>query len=204
MSLTASAVEVAGSIDDTTGINVTDGNKDGSSIKGQQGKVGGDNKYNDINDADIGKSDGEVGDDNDGNSLIDGNEVNKGGNNKVGDDNDNDGRINSNEVNKGGNNKVGDDNNGDGGIDGNEVNEGGNNGASSNDPTSEDDSSASSGSEGFIVAVNNEPGPCAWMSAHQCICAEQAPVLCKGNSTEMCLRTVHQECLLFWKRTQPA
>ncbi len=42
------------------------------------------------------------------------------------------------------------------------------------------------------------------MSAHQCICAEEAPVLCKGNSTEMCLRTVHQECLLFWERTQPA
>ena len=42
------------------------------------------------------------------------------------------------------------------------------------------------------------------MSAHQCICAEEAPVLCKGNSTEMCLRTVHQECLLFWEHTQHA
>jgi hypothetical protein len=29
------------------------------------------------------------------------------------------------------------------------------------------------------------------MSAHQCICTEQAPVLCKGNSTEMCLGAVH-------------
>ena len=184
------------------------------SIKGQQGKVGGDNKCNDINDADIGISDGEVGDDNDGNGVIDGNEVNKGGNNEVcddnngdggidgnevnegdadevGDDNNGNGGIDGNEVNKGSNDQVGDDNNGDGGIDGNEVNKGGNNGAPSNDPNFEDDSSASSESEGFVVAVNNKPGPSAWMSAHQCICTEQAPVLCKGNSTEMCLGAVH-------------
>ena len=30
------------------------------------------------------------------------------------------------------------------------------------------------------------------------------PVSCKRNSTEMSLRTVYQEYLLFWERTQPA
>ena len=58
--LTASAIEVAGSIDDTASTDGTNGNKGNISIKGTQGKVGGDDK------SDIGKSDGEVGDDNDG------------------------------------------------------------------------------------------------------------------------------------------
>ena len=176
-SLTASAIEVAGSIDDTTATEGTDGNKGNSSIKGQQSEVGGDNKCNDINNAGIGKSDGEVGDDNDGDGVIDGNEVNKGSDNKVGDDNNCDGRIDGNEVNKSGSNRVGDDNDGNDGIDGNEVSEDGNNGAPSNDLDFEDDSSASSGSEGFVVAANNKPGPCAWMSAHHCICADQAQSL---------------------------
>ena len=42
------------------------------------------------------------------------------------------------------------------------------------------------------------------MSAFQCICAIETPVSCKGNYAESCLCTVHQECLLFWERTQPA
>ena len=117
---------------------------------------------------------------------------------------DGNGGIDGNEVNKGNKDQAGDDTDGDGGINCNEVNEGGNDGAPSDDPDSEDDSSAPSENEGFVVAANNEPGPCAWMSAHQCICTMEAPVLCKGNSTEMCLCIVHQECLLFWERTQPA
>ena len=190
-SLTAPSIEVAGSNDEPAVTNGTNGNEGNISFLGQQGKVGGDNKYNDINDADIGKSDGEVGDDNDGDGVIDGNEVNQGGDNEVSDHYDG----------NGGNNQVGDDTNGNGVIDHNEVNDGDNDGAPSNESDSENVSSASSGNEGFIVAANNKR---AWMSAHQCICAEEAPVLCKGNSTEMCLRTVHQECLLFWERTQPA
>jgi hypothetical protein len=186
--LTASAIEVARSIDDTAATNGTDGNKGNISIKGTQGKVGGDNK------SDIGQSDREVGDDNDGNGVIDGNEVNPGGDNEVGDYNDGNGS----------NKQVGDYTDGDGGTNHNKVNKGGNDGAPSNESNSEDVSSASSGNEGFVVAANNEPGPCAWMSAHQCICTMEAPVLCKGNSTEMCLCIVHQECLLFWERTQPA
>ena len=91
-SLTASAIEVARSIGDTTATDGTNGNKGDSSIKDQQGKVGGDNKCNNINNADIGKSDGEVGDDNDGDSVLDGNEVNEGGNKKVVDDNNGNGK----------------------------------------------------------------------------------------------------------------
>ena len=55
-SLTASAIEVAGSNDEPAVTNGTDGNKGNSSIKGQQGKVGGENKCDDNKDADIGKS----------------------------------------------------------------------------------------------------------------------------------------------------
>ena len=199
--LTASAIQVAGSVDDTTETNGTDANKGDISIKGIQGEVSGDNK------SDIGKSDGEIGDDNDGNNKIDGNE----------DDNDGDGVIDSNSVNPGGDNKVGDYNDGDGGdeqvgddpdgnggIDRNEVNKGGTNSAPSNESNSEDDSSTSSGNEGFIVAAHTEPGPCVWMSAHQCIWAMEAPVWCKGNSASLCLRTVHQECLLAWEHTLSA
>ena len=75
--LTASAIKVAGSIDDTAATNKPDANEGNISIKGTQGAVGGDNK------SDIGRSDGEVGDDNYGNGVIDGNEVNPGGDNKV-------------------------------------------------------------------------------------------------------------------------
>jgi hypothetical protein len=185
--LTASAIKVAGSIDDTAATNRTYANKGDISIKGTQGKVDGDNK------SDIGKSDGEVGDDNDGDGVIDGNEVNPGGDNKVGDYNDGDG----------GYKQVGDDPDGNGGINRNEFNKGGNDGAPSDESNSEDGSSSSSENEGFVVAGNNGPGPCAWMSAFQCICTMETPFLCKGNSTESCLRTVHQECLLFWERSQP-
>jgi hypothetical protein len=78
--LTASAIKVVRSIDDTAATDGTNSNKGNISIKGTQtqGKVGGDNK------SDIGKSDGEVGDDNDGDGTIDSNKVNPGGNNKAG------------------------------------------------------------------------------------------------------------------------
>ena len=108
-----------------------------------------------------------------------------GGNNKGNNSNDDDiGKSDG---------KVGNDNNGNGGINSNEV----------DDPDSEDASSASSGSEGFVVDAVNEPGQCAWMSAHHCICADQAASECKGNSTEQCLCKVHHDYLLFWECTQP-
>ena len=62
--LTPSAIKVAGSIDITAATDGTDANKGDISIKGTQGKVGGDNK------SDIGKSDGELGDDNNGSGVI--------------------------------------------------------------------------------------------------------------------------------------
>jgi hypothetical protein len=62
--LTASAIEVAGSIDDTAATDGTGSNKGDIPIKSTQGKVGGDNK------SDIGKSDGELGDDNNGSGVI--------------------------------------------------------------------------------------------------------------------------------------
>ena len=147
--LNASAIDVAGSIDDTAVTNITGANKGNISIKGTQGEVGGNNK------SDIGNSDREVGDDNDGNGVINGNEVYPGGDNKVG---------NYNNGN-GGDKQVGDDPDGNGGINRSEVNKGGNNGAPNNESDSEDGSSASCGNEGFVVAGNNKPGPCAWMSA---------------------------------------
>jgi hypothetical protein len=82
-SLTASAIKVSGSNVEPAVTDVTNGNKGNSSIKGQQGEAGGNNKCVNSNDADIGKSDGEVSDDNDGDGGIDGNEVNKGGNDSV-------------------------------------------------------------------------------------------------------------------------
>ena len=204
-SLIASAIDVAGSNNEPAVTNGIDGNKGDISIKGLQGQVGGNNKGNNSNDDDIGKSDGKVGNDNNGNgginkdesavtnktdgskgnSSIKGQQGEVGGDNKCGDSNDAD-------IDKA-DGKVGNDNNGNGGINSNEV----------DDPDSEDASSASSGSEGFVVDAVNEPGQCAWMSAHHCICADQAASECKGNSTEQCLCKVHHDYLLFWECTQP-
>ncbi len=152
-SLTASAIEVSGSNDEPAVTKGTDGNKGNSSIKGQQGKVGGENKCDDSKDADIGKSgyDFEVSDGNGdivGTNWINVNDVidvNKGKIGKTG--NDGNGNINGDNSNNGDTRKcvndeevgVGDDNNGNGGINDNEVNEGGNNGVPSDDLNSEDD-----------------------------------------------------------------
>ena len=66
-SLTAPSIEVAGSNDEPAVTNGTNGNEGNISFLGQQGKVGGDNKGDDSNDADISISksgnDFEVGDD---------------------------------------------------------------------------------------------------------------------------------------------